>query len=330
MNQIKDARKKILVVDDEPLNLQVLRQILQQDYQLIFARDGEKAIALAMSEAPHLLLLDIMMPGLTGLEVCKILKSNAKTKNIPIIFVTALADVNDESEGFQAGCVDYVTKPISAPIVQARVKAQLSLVGEEELLSTRLRIIQTLGRAAEYKDNETGMHVIRMSHYSKELALAANLSKEHAELILNAAPMHDVGKMGIPDSILRKPAKLTDDEWIVMKQHTQIGAEIIGDDPSDVLQMAKEIALYHHEKWDGSGYPFGLSGDSIPLEARIVAIADVFDALTSRRPYKEPWSVDDAIALIERESAKHFDPSLVPSFKQALPKVLEIMQKFAG
>lgn len=320
----RDSRPTLLVVDDEPLNLQVLRQILQQDYQLIFARDGEKALALAQSERPQLILLDIMMPGLTGLETCQRLKQNPTTQNIPVIFVTALADDQDETEGFAVGCVDYITKPVSAPIVLARVKSQLSLVSSEVLRETRLQIIQRLGRAAEYKDNETGLHVIRMSHYAREIALAAGMGTADAEELFNAAPMHDVGKMGIPDAILQKPGKLTPDEWEIMKQHAAIGAEIIGDDNSSLLQMAARIALCHHEKWDGSGYPNGLVGEAIPIEARIVSLADVFDALTSKRPYKEPWTIEDTTNYILAETDKQFDPQLVAAFKIALPKIIEI------
>lgn len=320
----RDSRPTLLVVDDEPLNLQVLRQILQQDYQLIFARDGEKAIALAQSEHPQLILLDIMMPGLTGLETCQRLKQNPQTQGIPVIFVTALADDRDETEGFAVGCVDYITKPVSAPIVLARVKAQLSLVSAQVLRETRLQIIQRLGRASEYKDNETGLHVIRMSHYAREIALAAGMGEADAEELFNAAPMHDVGKMGIPDAILQKPGKLTPDEWEIMKQHARIGAEIIGDDSSTLLQLASIIAQCHHEKWDGSGYPDGLVGDAIPLAARIVALADVFDALTSKRPYKEPWTLEDTTAYILAESGKQFDPDIVAAFKIALPKMVEI------
>jgi len=320
----RDSRPTILVVDDEPLNLQVLRQILQPHYQLIFARDGEKALALAQAERPQLILLDIMMPGLTGLETCQKLKLNPDTQGIPVIFVTALADDRDETEGFAVGCVDYITKPVSAPIVLARVKAQLSLVSAEVLRETRLQIIQRLGRAAEYKDNETGLHVIRMSHYAREIALAGGMSTGDAEELFNAAPMHDVGKMGIPDAILQKPGKLTPDEWEIMKQHTQIGAEIIGDDNSTLLQLASIIALHHHEKWDGSGYPHNLAGDDIPIEARIVALADVFDALTSKRPYKEPWTIEDTTDYILAESGKQFDPDLVAAFQIALPKIVEI------
>jgi putative two-component system response regulator len=324
MTPLRDSRPKLLVVDDEPLNLQVLRQILQQDYQLLFARDGEKALALAQAERPDLILLDIMMPGITGLETCQRLKQQPETQGIPVIFVTALSDDRDETEGFAVGCVDYITKPVSAPIVLARVKAQLSLVSAETLRTTRLQVIQRLGRAAEYKDNETGLHVIRMSHFAREIALAAGMGEADAEELFNAAPMHDVGKMGIPDAILCKPGKLTPEEWEIMKQHARIGAEIIGDDSSTLLQMARRIALCHHEKWDGSGYPQGLVGKAIPIEARIIALADVFDALTSKRPYKEAWPIETTVDYIQNESGKQFDPELVASFIQALPKITAI------
>ncbi|AQT62552.1 two-component system response regulator [Cellvibrio sp. PSBB023] len=324
MTPLRDSRPKLLVVDDEPLNLQVLRQILQQDYQLLFARDGEKALALAQAERPDLILLDIMMPGITGLETCQRLKQQPETQGVPVIFVTALSDDRDETEGFAVGCVDYITKPVSAPIVLARVKAQLSLVSAETLRTTRLQVIQRLGRAAEYKDNETGLHVIRMSHFAREIALAAGMGEADAEELFNAAPMHDVGKMGIPDAILCKPGKLTPEEWEIMKQHARIGAEIIGDDSSTLLQMARRIALCHHEKWDGSGYPQGLVGKAIPIEARIIALADVFDALTSKRPYKEAWPIETTVDYIQNESGKQFDPELVAAFIQALPKITAI------
>lgn len=319
-----DIRPKLLLVDDEPANLQVLKQVLQQDYRLLFARDGEKALSLALNEKPDLILLDIMMPGITGLETCKRLKSNSATGHIPVIFVTALADTRDEAEGFAVGCVDYITKPVSPPIVLARVKTQLSLVSIDTLRATRLQVIHRLGRAAEYKDNETGLHVIRMSHYAQEIALAAGMNAIDAEELLNAAPMHDIGKIGIPDVILQKPGKLTPDEWEIMKSHTEIGATIIGDDNSNLLKIARVIALNHHEKWDGSGYPNGLSGEAIPIEARIVAIADVFDALTSIRPYKAAWTIEEATAYIEKESGKHFDPALVTAFTAALPNIVTI------
>ena len=324
-----DVRPKLLLVDDEPTNLQVLRQILQDDYRLLFAKSGDKALELAVQERPALILLDVMMPGMTGHEVCSRLKAQPATSGIPVVFVTALADVQDEAQGFALGAVDYITKPVSPPIVRARVRTHLSLVRADELRETRLQIVQRLGLAAEYKDNETGLHVIRMSHYTHVLALAAGYSEHEADDLLNAAPMHDVGKIGIPDAILQKNGKLDDQEWAVMRQHAQIGAEIIGEHDSGLLQMARSIALTHHEKWDGSGYPNGLKGEEIPLVGRIVAIADVFDALTSVRPYKPAWPVEEAVALLRRESGRHFDPELVELFLGQMPAILEIKERWA-
>lgn len=329
MNQAADTRPKLLLVDDEPTNLQVLRQVLQDDYRLFFAKDGDKALELAARECPDLILLDVMMPGMTGYEVCSRLKQSEATAAIPVIFVTALADVDDEARGFEVGAVDYITKPISPPIVRARVRTHLSLVRVDELKATRLQIVQRLGLAAEYKDNETGLHVIRMSHYSRVLALAAGFSEQAADDLLNAAPMHDVGKIGIPDAILQKNGKLDDAEWQVMRSHAQIGADIIGEHPSGLLQMARSIALTHHEKWDGTGYPNGLKGEDIPLTGRVVAIADVFDALTSVRPYKAAWSVEEALELLRRESGKHFDPQLVELFLGCMPEILTIKERWA-
>lgn len=320
--------KTLLLVDDEPLNLQVLQNILQGSYRLVFARNGERALKLAKEQQPDLILLDVMMPGLSGHQVCQQLKADPKTAAIPIIFVTALSDPNDEAKGFELGAVDYLTKPVSAPVVKARVKNHLSLVRLDELKQTRLAVVQRLGRAAEYKDNETGLHVIRMSLYTQLLALKMGFGEAEAEELLNAAPMHDVGKIGIPDAILRKPGKLDADEWRVMQSHTRIGAEILADDDSTLMTLARSIALCHHEKWDGSGYPAGLKGDAIPVEARIVALADVFDALTSERPYKKAWTVEDAVALIENESGKHFDPAVVAAFMQCLPDALAIKEQF--
>ena len=209
------------------------------------------------------------------------------------------------------------------------MRTHLSLVRLDELRETRLQIVLRLGRAAEYKDNETGMHVIRMSHFAQLLALAAGHSPAWAEDLLNAAPMHDVGKIGIPDAVLRKPGPLDADEWATMRRHPEIGAEIIGEHPSGVLQLAREIALAHHEKWDGSGYPRGLAGEAIPLSARIVAIADVFDALTTRRPYKEPWPVHEAMDHITAQAGQHFDPALVPLFVPLLPVLQEFRARWA-
>ena len=329
MTQAPDQRPRLLLVDDEPTNLQVLRHVLQADYRLLFATDGERALQVAREQRPDLVLLDIMMPNMDGYAVCCALKADAATASIPVIFITALDDSQDETAGFDVGGVDYLTKPVSPPVVRARVRTHLSLVRMEELRETRLQIVQRLGRAAEYKDNETGLHVIRMSHFSQLLALAAGCSPAWAEDLLNAAPMHDVGKIGIPDAVLRKPGPLDADEWATMRRHPEIGAEIIGEHPSGVLQLAREIALAHHEKWDGSGYPRGLAGEAIPLSARIVAIADVFDALTTRRPYKEPWPVQDALDHIAAQAGKHFDPALVALFAPLLPQLLEIRARWA-
>jgi putative two-component system response regulator len=323
-----DVRPKLLLVDDEPANLQVLRQVLQDDYRLLFARDGHKALELARTEAPQLILLDVMMPGLSGLDVCRTLKAQDATAAMPVIFVTALADVQDEAQGFEAGAVDYISKPISPAIVRARVHTHLQLVRAEVLRQTRLQIVLCLGRAAEHKDNETGWHVLRMSHYSRILALAAGFSENEAEDLLHAAPMHDVGKIGIPDAVLQKPGPLDEREWEIMKRHPLIGAEILGIHQSGLLAMAQRIALAHHEKWDGSGYPNGLAGEGIPIEARIIAIADVFDALTSVRPYKSAWSVEQAVEHLRAQAGRHFDPALVELFIAELPAILEVRGRF--
>lgn len=318
----------ILIVDDEPANLRVLKQILQQDYRLIFAKSGEEAWRLANSKKPNLILLDIMMPDITGLEVCKQLKAEPSTCKIPVIFVTALNDHSDEAQGLELGAVDYITKPVSAAVVKARVATHLSLVQADELKRTRLQIIQRLGHAAEYKDNETGMHVMRMSHYSKVIALAYGFSEQEADNLLHAAPMHDLGKIGIPDNIMLKPGKLTEQEFEIMKTHPIIGANILGDDDSELITLAKTVALTHHEKWNGTGYPKGLAGEEIPIEGRIVALADVFDALTSVRPYKSAWPVVKAMDFIKAQSGVHFDPELVVVFEREMANILAIKERW--
>lgn len=326
--QLTDPRPTLLLVDDEPTNLHVLRHTLQGEYRLLFAKNGQTALELARTDRPELILLDIMMPAMSGYEVCQALKQDAQTAAIPVIFVTALAEAVNEQQGLELGAVDYITKPFNPHIVRARVRTHLSLVQAQELQDTRLKIVQCLGAAAEYKDNETGLHVIRMSHYAKIIAEAAGYSERAANTLLHAAPMHDVGKIGIPDAILLKPGRLTPEEWEVMRQHTEIGARIIGDHASGLLRMAASIALNHHEKWDGSGYPNGIAGDAIPHAARIVAIADVFDALTSVRPYKPAWSAEDAIAHIRSESGRHFDPELVEIFVACLPQILQVQAQW--
>ncbi|XYJ11077.1 HD-GYP domain-containing protein [Telluria sp. B2] len=322
-------RPLILAVDDEASNLQLLRQILQDHYRLLFAKDGARALELAVRERPDLVLLDVMMPGMSGYEVCAALKANPLTAPIPVIFVTALTDTADELEGFEAGAVDYITKPVSPPLVRARVRTHLSLVRTEELKATRLAIVQRLGLAAEYKDNETGLHVIRMSHFSRILGLAAGMTEEEAEDLLHAAPMHDVGKIGIPDRILQKAGPLDADEWKIMQSHAVIGAEIIGQHEGGMLRLAHDIALTHHEKYDGSGYPKGLSGEQIPLTGRIVAIADVFDALTSVRPYKRAWSEEEAVDYLVQQKGRHFDPALVDLFIAQLPAIRTVGLRWA-
>ena len=334
-------KQTILVVDDTVENIDVLSGVLRPTYKVKAALNGERALKIAHGDPqPDMILLDIMMPEMDGYEVCEILKSNPLTARIPVIFVTAKTAVEDEQKGLALGAVDYITKPVNAAIVQARVHTHLALYDQnrelelkvrertEELNLTRLEIIRRLGRAAEYKDNETGLHVIRMSHYSRLLAAAVNSDPEWVDLVYNAAPMHDIGKIGIPDSILLKKTKLNDAEWKLMRQHPDYGAEIIGDHPSPLLQLAKKIALSHHEKWDGSGYPGGLQGEAIPLAGRIVAVADVFDALTTERPYKKAWPVEEALSYIMDNAGKHFDPALTALLKKIKPELLAIKSRY--
>jgi putative two-component system response regulator len=332
----------ILVVDDTPDNIDLLSSILADDYRIRVATSGEKALKIVYSdEPPDLILLDIMMPGLSGLEICRRLKANPDRRRIPIIFVTAMTSTEDEQLGLATGAVDYITKPISPPIVKARVRTHLALYDQSrelermvrqrtvELMTTRQQIIRRLGRAAEFKDNETGNHVLRMSHYARLIAEAHGLGSEAADIIYSTAPMHDIGKIGIPDSILLKPGKLDAEEWKTMQQHPLMGAEIIGKHDNELLETARVIALSHHEKWDGSGYPLGLKGEDIPLEGRIVAIADVFDALLSVRPYKPALPLEQALHYLESETGRHFDPQLIRAFEKAMPDILRIREIYA-
>ncbi|WP_420464612.1 HD domain-containing phosphohydrolase [Panacagrimonas sp.] len=331
----------VLVVDDTPENIDVLGGILRPHYRVKVAINGERALALARSaEAPDLILLDIMMPGLSGYEVCAALKEHLPTRHIPVIFCTAMGEVEDERRGFELGCVDYIAKPVSAPLVLARVQTHLTLYRTErtlerrvaektaELADNQVEIIRSLGKAAEFKDDHTGFHVIRMSHYARLLGRACGMTAADAELLMLAAPMHDVGKIGIPDHILRKPAKLDADEWATMQQHVQYGAEILGTHRSELLRLANTIALTHHEKWDGSGYPDGLAGEAIPLVGRIVAIADVFDALCSVRPYKPAWPVEQVVAYLVEQRGKHFDPHLVDLSLPLVPEFMALREQY--
>ena len=334
-------KQTILIVDDTPENIDLLRGLLKAKYKIKVALNGQKALKIANSDQQlDMILLDIMMPEMDGYEVCRQLKASPLTSKIPIIFVTAKSEAKDETIGLKLGAVDYITKPISPDIVLARIHTQLALYDQnrtleekvhkrtKELNQTRLEIIRRLGRAAEFRDNETGLHVIRMSHYSRLIAEAYGDNKEWSDLLFNAAPMHDVGKIGIPDNVLLKAGPLNDKEWTLMRKHTEFGASIIGEHSFPVMKASKEIALYHHEKWDGSGYPKGLKGDEIPLNCRIIAIADVFDALTTERPYKKAWSVEKAVSIIDNDSGSHFDPELTPLFHQVLDEILKIKEQY--
>lgn len=334
-------RETILVVDDVPENIASLVSILGDDYRVTFATNGLDALVAAQAHPqPDLILLDVLMPEMDGYEVCRHLKSDVRTLNIPVIFLTAQDDVNNEAEGLRVGSVDYLHKPCPPAIVLQRVKIHLALHNQNlmletkvqertrELEETQLEIIRRLGRAGEYRDNETGTHVVRMSMYCYRLALAAKVPKPQAELLHLAAPMHDIGKIGIPDKILLKPGKLTEDERTLMQRHTLIGAEIIGTHPSALLNLARNIALTHHERWDGKGYPNGLVAEAIPFEGRIAAICDVFDALTSERPYKSAWSFDEATQYITSESGKAFDPNLATLFVDQIAGCTEIRRLY--
>lgn len=317
-------RRPILVVDDEPSNLAVLHQILKDDHPLVFARSGEEALAATVKHRPSLILLDVQMPDLDGYAVCRRLKADPATAAIPVIFVSALAEVGDETAGFAVGGVDYIPKPVSAPIVRARVKTHLSLVQASELEKSHRAAIHMLGEVGHYNDAETGVHIWRMAAYSRALAKAAGWSEDDVAMIELAAPMHDTGKVGIPDAILCKSAPLTDEEWDVMRTHARVGYQILSMSDAPLFRMAAEIALRHHEKWDGSGYPDGLSGTFIPESARIVAVADVFDALCTKRPYKEAWPLERVFAALDERAGTHLDPRLVAIFRQILPAILEI------
>lgn len=335
------SKATLLVVDDVAENIEILNDILEKHYRIKVATNGEKALSIVMSDQPpDLILLDIMMPGIDGYEVCRRIKANPSRRNIPIMFVTSMEDQEDEARGLELGAEDYITKPFNPYIVLARVQTHLALYDQtrelerkvdertRELQNTRLQIIQRLGKAAEFRDNETGFHVSRMSRYSSLIAMAAGLPATEAELLLLAAPMHDIGKIGTPDYVLLKPGKLDPAEWAIMQQHATIGAEILGNHDDPLLAMARAIAESHHEKWDGSGYPLGLRGEAIPLAARIVAIADVFDALTSVRPYKAAWPVERARQTIVEDAGKHFDPALIDAFLIALPEILKVKDLF--
>ena len=333
---------KILIIDDQIENIDVLKEILEDQYVIYAIKDSTKVAEFVKKNPPDIILLDIMMPEIDGYELCITLKKDPLWAKIPIIFITADSSIDSEEKGLKLGAVDYITKPIKPAVVRARVETHLELYSfrkeleekviqrTKEIEDTKLQIIRILGRAAEFKDNETGMHVIRMSHYSKLIAsVLSPEDKKWVDLIFKAAPMHDIGKIGIPDHILQKEGSLDEDEWKIMKDHPNFGAKIIGDDKNELLRLAGEIALAHHEKYDGTGYPRGLKGKDIPLSARIITIADVFDALTTKRPYKEAWDTQTALQYMEKNTGKHFDPEIFAVFKSIIPQVMQIKEKYS-
>jgi len=340
----------ILVVDDEPANVTLLEALLRQaGYHgvvgLLDPREVEETVA---ATAFNLIILDLNMPYLDGFEVMERLRARFGMRLPPILVLTAQHDREIRVRALRDGARDFVSKPFDAAELLARVRNLLEvheyqaflrdnnkvlekLVQERtaELHDTRLQVVRRLGRAAEYRDNETGLHIIRMSKTSALLAQAAGCTPEHCDLVLNASPMHDIGKIGIPDHILLKPGKLDADEWTTMQTHAAIGAEILSGEASELLRLAREIALSHHEKWDGSGYPQGLRGEDIPYAGRVVAVADVFDALTSKRPYKPAWSIDAATTYIRSQSGQHFDPAITKVFFDVLPEIIAVTRQYA-
>lgn len=326
----------ILVVDDTETNIDILMDALGDDYDIRVAMDGESALENVAEDKPDLILLDIIMPGMDGYEVCRRLKDDPDTHDIPVIFLTAMTDEQNEAKGLALGAVDYVTKPFSSELVKARVSNQLELkkhqdhlqelvdLRTKELALTQEVTIYSLASLAETRDPETGSHILRTQRYVKALAHQLQntpefkkiLNDEVIDLLYNSAPLHDIGKVGVADSILLKPGKLSLEECAEMKNHTiygrnalKVAEEKLGD--NSFMQYARQIAYTHHEKWDGSGYPNGLKGEEIPVSGRLMAIADVYDALTSKRVYKPPFSHAKAISIITKESGTHFDPVMV-------------------
>ncbi len=329
----------VLIVDDAEENVDILMEALGNDYDISVAMDGESALEYIHNSPPDLILLDIVMPGMDGYEVCIKLKLDPATNEIPIIFLTALAQEQDEAKGLALGAVDYITKPFSTHLVKARVRNQLALKLHsdhlEQLVLERTReleltqevTIESLGTLAEYRDPETGGHIKRTKNYVR---LLAEHLKDHPkyrnylddatiDFLYRSSPLHDIGKVGVPDAILIKPGKLTDEEFIEIKKHSVYGRNAIAVSEKRLgkksfLQYAKIIAESHHEKWDGTGYPHGLKADDIPIPGRLMAIADVYDALISKRVYKPPFSHDKAVAIIAEGKGQHFDPDMVDAF----------------
>jgi len=341
---------RILIVDDQAPNVKLLERMLQlEGYTNVFGiTDPTRVAELYAIHHFDIVLLDLNMPQLDGYQVMQQLQELEQENYVPILVLTAQSDPATRLRALQSGARDFIGKPFDRLEVLTRIRNMLEVrlmhnqirdqnilleqkVAERtrELSETRLEIIRRLGRAAEYRDNETGLHIIRMSQYSALLGRAAGLSDAECEMLLNASPMHDIGKIGIPDRILLKPGKFEPDEWEIMKTHAAIGAGILSGHHSELMEMARTIAISHHEKWDGSGYPNGLAGDAIPLAGRIVAVCDVFDALTSVRPYKHAWSVEESMSYIALHSGRHFDPALGQCFQEIMPEILAIRERYA-
>lgn len=338
----------ILIVDDEAANVRLLETLLDlSEYKnLISTQEPRDTLELCKTKAIDLVLLDINMPHMDGYEVMEQLKTLGAEQPV-VLVLSAQTERDYRHQALDSLALDYVAKPFDTHELLSRIRNLLEvrraqtymrhqnqlLESEvhkrtQELVASRLEVVRRLGRAAEYRDNETGLHIIRMSKIAALIAKASGMNAAQCELILNASPMHDIGKIGIPDHILQKPGKLMADEWRIMQGHSQIGADILQGDESTLLIAAREICLSHHEKWDGTGYPNQLEGEAIPLMARITALADVFDALTSVRPYKKAWKLADALDLINSEKGKHFDPQLIEHFMAVVPEIVNIMAEY--
>ena len=356
-----DQRPTILVVDDMPENLGILFELLRPTYRVRGAISGAEALRVAADEQqPDLILLDVVMPGMGGHEVFRLLRANPATRDIPVIFVTAMDHMEDEMRGLELGAVDYITKPLRPPLVLARIHTQIELKQARDQLRhqnaflesevarrmaendlTQLVSIRALAHLAEMRDPETGNHIHRTQRYVRTLAVhlrdhrrfSAFLSDRNIDLLTRSAPLHDIGKVGIPDHILQKPGKLTPDEWEIMKTHAKLGSDAIelaeedAERPVDFLVLAKEIAHWHHEMWDGSGYPDGLAGDAIPMSARLMALADVFDALISKRVYKNAMPLLESRDAIAAQRGRHFDPDIVDAFIATFDKFQAIADR---
>ena len=347
--------RRILVVDDLPINRELLEDMLVPlGYQVFQAPDGETALQMVREISPDVILMDIMMPRMDGFEAARRLKQDDETKAIPIVMVTALQAVGDRIKALEAGANDFLSKPVDRSELQATVNSQVQVkayhdhmknyqqeleaevarrteelrLALDNLKQASLDTIMRLARAAEYKDEDTGGHILRMSSYAAAVARKLGLGDNVAQWILYAAPMHDVGKIGIPERILLKPGKLDPDEWEIMKQHTLIGGRILEGAKAGYLKLAEIIALTHHEKWDGSGYPRGLNGKAIPQVGQITAIADVFDALISKRPYKEPFSLEKSFTIIAESRGSHFNPDVVDAFFAIEDEIISIKEKY--